>query len=60
LILPKRGHTRWGGKLRPACARWAILTVTPLAGAEDFASFVERIFTSDRPAIPKGMIEVKL
>ncbi len=31
-----------------------------IVGAEDFALFVERIFASDRQAIPKGMIEVIL
>ena len=31
-----------------------------IVGAEDFTLFVERIFASDRQAIPKGMIEVVL
>jgi hypothetical protein len=29
-----------------------------MVGTEDFALFVERIFASDRQAVPKGMIEV--
>jgi hypothetical protein len=31
-----------------------------IVGAEDFALFVQRVFASDRQAVPKGMIEVVL
>jgi hypothetical protein len=31
-----------------------------MVGAEDFALLVERVFASDRQAVPKGMIEVAL
>jgi hypothetical protein len=31
-----------------------------MVGALDFALLVERIFASDRQAVPKGMIEVAL